>query len=80
MFPLTPDQHHWLEVATEDEGFEYSLSNISDATMMINGSLHVSIVKRFFGTAYGLNHVTCKYGAEITTYLESATPHCLFPI
>ena len=20
MFPLTPDQHHWLEVATEDEG------------------------------------------------------------
>jgi len=19
MFPLTPDQHHWLEVATEDE-------------------------------------------------------------
>ena len=22
MFPLTPDQHHWLEVATEDEGWE----------------------------------------------------------
>ena len=21
MFPLTPDQHHWLEVATEDEGW-----------------------------------------------------------
>jgi len=21
MFPLTPDQHHWLEVATEDEGY-----------------------------------------------------------
>jgi len=23
MFPLTPDQHHWLEVATEDEGCLY---------------------------------------------------------
>ena len=21
MFPLTPDQHHWLDVATEDEGW-----------------------------------------------------------
>jgi len=21
VFPLTPDQHHWLEVATEDEGW-----------------------------------------------------------
>jgi len=25
MFPLTPDQHHWLEVATEDEGWTWQL-------------------------------------------------------
>ena len=29
MFPLTPDQHHWLEVATEDEGFDVTASAVT---------------------------------------------------
>ena len=30
MFPLTPDQHHWLEVATEDEGYDDTVERSTD--------------------------------------------------
>jgi len=35
MFPLTPDQHHWLEVATEDEGCNNTNKTGSEKYMLI---------------------------------------------
>ena len=43
MFPLTPDQHHWLEVATEDEGWNkwkyWDLSELKELFLWLNAVL-----------------------------------------
>ena len=42
MFPLTPDQHHWLEVATEDEGWlmtDYPCGKFGDCSFSSFGSV-----------------------------------------
>ena len=43
MFPLTPDQHHWLEVATEDEGWDWV-------------ELWRQNTKRYYGTGSATSH------------------------
>ena len=40
MFPLTPDQHHWLEVATEDEGLRGVFEMIPLIFMMSMDDTH----------------------------------------
>ena len=49
MFPLTPDQHHWLDVATEDEGwcsFSIYLSSTSffKIAAVQNANFHLPFV------------------------------------
>jgi len=49
---------------------------------MIKGSVLMSlpIIKRFWRTAHAPCHVTQGRGSQITTYLESPTPYCLFTL
>ena len=59
MFPLTPDQHHWLEVATEDEGW-CSFTSCTPSRSRAR-------TDRFTETA-----VVCSYRRLDITYLSNA--------
>ena len=55
MFPLTPDQHHWLEVATEDEGcLMYDELSCDSCTIFVPYKL--SSYKELWTTLQPVNH------------------------
>ena len=48
MFPLTPDQHHWLEVATEDEGYYMLKLKGSILVYILDFTENISIFGNFW--------------------------------
>ena len=62
MFPLTPDQHHWLEVATEDEGW-CSFTSCTPSFIMrcLYGQKTVCVVVLLFSLIDDYRPSSCYY-------------------